>query len=163
MKILLSVFFAVLTCNLLQAQGSLQFNEVKLLTATSNNTTFTVPANKVWKVETAGVSTSSSAWLSISINGVSYHLMPSISSDQGRFQLRLPPMFAYNIYLLLISGRNGSKFATKSPSGRLTQRFSPISFIPLEFEQNVKRQVCPSSFNIQQGDKTMEEYHLLFY
>ncbi|MFZ4060597.1 MAG: hypothetical protein ACOYK5_05155 [Bacteroidia bacterium] len=74
----------------LRAQGSLQFNDVKLFTATSNNTTFTVPANKVWKVETAGVSTSSSAYLSISINGVSYLLMPSISSEQGRFQLRLP-------------------------------------------------------------------------
>jgi hypothetical protein len=52
----------------LRAQGSLQFNDVKLFTATSNNTTFTVPANKVWKVETAGVSTSSSAYLSIFVN-----------------------------------------------------------------------------------------------
>jgi|694.fasta_scaffold74672_2 hypothetical protein len=91
MKILLSVFFAVLTCNLLQAQGSLQFNEVKLLTATSNNTTFTVPANKVWKVETAGVSSNSSAYLSISINGSSYWLTPNWNNvDQGRYQLRLP-------------------------------------------------------------------------
>ena len=90
MKPFLFVFIFSALFGRLGAQGSLQFNDVKLLTATSNNTTFTVPANKVWKVETAGVSTSSSAWLSISINGVSYHLMPSISSDQGRFQLRLP-------------------------------------------------------------------------
>jgi hypothetical protein len=75
----------------LRAQGSLQFNDVKLLTATSNNTTFTVPANKVWKVETAGVSSSSSSYLSISINGSSYWLTPNWNNvDQGRYQLRLP-------------------------------------------------------------------------
>lgn len=91
MKLFLFVSFAWFAFSRMQAQGSLQFNEVKLLTANSNNTTFTVPANKVWKVETAGVSTGSSSYLSISINGSSYWLTPNWNNiDQGRYQLRLP-------------------------------------------------------------------------
>jgi hypothetical protein len=37
------------------AQGNLQFNQVLLLNATSNNTAqWTVPVGKVWKIETMG-------------------------------------------------------------------------------------------------------------
>lgn len=46
-------------CMLVKAQGNLQFNQVLLLNATSNNTAqWTVPAGKTWKIETMGTYTS---------------------------------------------------------------------------------------------------------
>ena len=56
---LLILSFIILSFTHSFAQGNLQFNQVLLLTSTaaSNLTLGTVPANKVWKVESLGGST----------------------------------------------------------------------------------------------------------
>ena len=51
MKILILSFFLVL-CSLLYSQGNLQFNQVKLV----GDAPLTVPAEKVWKIESATLS-----------------------------------------------------------------------------------------------------------
>jgi hypothetical protein len=50
------------------AQGNLQFNQVLVLDGNQNTPTYTVPAGKVWKVESATIS-SGSGYLALSING----------------------------------------------------------------------------------------------
>ncbi len=54
MRNLLFLFFLLMSLNF-TAQGNLQFNQVLLLSATTNNTTqWTVPLGKVWKIESIG-------------------------------------------------------------------------------------------------------------
>ncbi|MFN4911774.1 MAG: hypothetical protein ACK444_07495 [Flavobacteriales bacterium] len=56
-KLTLILFFFV--SFLCKAQGNLQFNQALLLSATANNSTqWTVPAGKVWKLESMGVNAS---------------------------------------------------------------------------------------------------------
>jgi hypothetical protein len=60
----------LLTCLGFRAQGNLQFNQVLVLDGNQNTPTYTVPAGKVWKVESATIS-SGSGYLALSINGSS--------------------------------------------------------------------------------------------
>jgi hypothetical protein len=60
----------LLTCLSFRAQGNLQFNQVLVLDGNQNTPTYTVPAGKVWKVESATIS-SGSGYLALTINGSS--------------------------------------------------------------------------------------------
>ena len=64
------LFFGFFCCGFLIAQGNLQFNQVLVLDGNQNAPTYTVPAGKVWKVESATIS-SGSGYLALSINGSS--------------------------------------------------------------------------------------------
>lgn len=54
-----------------KAQGNLQFNEVKIISLPTGNTTITVPAGKVWKV----INSSNNNVQVVSINGVALSLI----------------------------------------------------------------------------------------
>jgi hypothetical protein len=55
---LLLVLFAVLLFGAAKAQGNLQFNQVVIIDlAPSGTQNFTVPAGKVWKIESCGTGT----------------------------------------------------------------------------------------------------------
>ena len=63
MKKFLLVLFVLAFGSAIRAQGNLQFNQVVLLTFDSNvspyfSPLYTVPAGKVWKIESAGSSSS---------------------------------------------------------------------------------------------------------
>ena len=59
MKHLFVIFILLFFLNT-NAQGNLQFNQVLLLNAASNNSTqWTVPVGKTWKIEAMGTYTSS--------------------------------------------------------------------------------------------------------
>ena len=74
MKILILSFFLVL-CSLLYSQGNLQFNQVLSGSGTLGNngasTTLTVPADKVWKIESVNGWADSGSRPGLTINGVS--------------------------------------------------------------------------------------------
>jgi hypothetical protein len=74
MKILILTFFLVL-CSLLYSQGNLQFNQVLSGSGTLGNngasTTLTVPADKVWKIESVNGWADSGSRPGLTINGVS--------------------------------------------------------------------------------------------
>jgi|SRR5687767_2422701 len=62
--IFLSLF--ILSAALVKAQGNLQFNQVIVYTIPLNSSVaFTVPAGKVWKIESAGVGGTGSTSLSL--------------------------------------------------------------------------------------------------
>jgi hypothetical protein len=66
-KLAILCFLAFVYANEAKAQGNLQFNQVKLVSASD-----TVPANKVWKVESilcANFNTSMNANSTIRVNG----------------------------------------------------------------------------------------------
>ncbi len=65
--IILSLFLFV--SSLISAQN-LQFNQVLILDGNSNTPSYTVPAGKVWKIESASIS-SGSGYFGLSINGSS--------------------------------------------------------------------------------------------
>ena len=67
MKNLLFLLFLFFSLSF-TAQGNLQFNQVLLLDGNTTTPTYTVPAGKVWKVESATIS-SVNGYLSLSING----------------------------------------------------------------------------------------------
>ena len=63
------MLFSVFLCwGFFVAQGNLQFSQVLVLDGNQNTPTYTVPAGKVWKVESATIS-SGSGYLALSING----------------------------------------------------------------------------------------------
>lgn len=61
---ILSIFL----CCWVKAQGNLQFNQVLNLSFSNNNTPYTVPAGKVWKIENVSLS-SFSSYFFMNING----------------------------------------------------------------------------------------------
>ena len=56
------------------AQGNLQFNQVLIVDATPLGTPVTVPAGKVWKIESVGLS-SNSAYFQINWGGINYFVL----------------------------------------------------------------------------------------
>jgi hypothetical protein len=76
------VLFAMIICNNIFAQGNLQFNQVKTFNGTlpnydslgttvlSSSSTWIVPANKVWKIETKTIT---DGCLFLYINGSKYN------------------------------------------------------------------------------------------
>lgn len=89
-NLLITLCFSFALSLLGKAQGSLQFNQVLLLSTNSNGQSWTVPAGKVWKVSSASVSGNFSSFMAIGLNGTSYWYTPNYSVDQGRFSLTLP-------------------------------------------------------------------------
>jgi hypothetical protein len=70
----LLLFLAFITVGMLSARAqNLQFSQVLNLSFSSNGTNFSVPAGKVWKLETVGLS-SYSSYFSISVGGQSIFL-----------------------------------------------------------------------------------------
>ncbi|NDB36449.1 MAG: hypothetical protein EB023_14160 [Flavobacteriia bacterium] len=68
MKTLVTIIITLTVCLTFNAQGNLQFNQALLLNTMSNNQTqWTVPAGKVWKLESIG--NASSGWMQIYIDG----------------------------------------------------------------------------------------------
>lgn len=63
------------------AQGNLQFNQVINNAFTGTNTTpVTVPANKVWKIESCMLSSVSNTYAYMLYNGVYYNMRQQLSS-----------------------------------------------------------------------------------
>lgn len=64
MKTVLMVALSLALGYAAQAQGNLQFNQVLYLSSNADNQTqWTVPAGKVWKMESVGVASSSSTYM----------------------------------------------------------------------------------------------------
>lgn len=95
-----------------KAQGSLQFNQVLLLSTNSNGQSWTVPAGKVWKVSSASVSGNFSNFMAIGLNGTSYWYTPNYSVDQGRFSLTLPLWLPAGTSLSLPFANTVDRFAS---------------------------------------------------
>jgi hypothetical protein len=73
MRKLLLLFFFFTALNL-NAQGNLQFNQVLSLDANSAGNPVTVPAGKVWKIESVAFS-SNNAYFQIKWGGVNYFVL----------------------------------------------------------------------------------------
>lgn len=69
--LLITTFFISLQ---LSAQGNLQFNQVLSLDANSGGNPVTVPAGKVWKIESVAFS-SNNAYFQIQWGGVNYFVL----------------------------------------------------------------------------------------
>ncbi len=69
--ILIAIYFISLQ---LSAQGNLQFNQVLLLDANSGGNAVTVPAGKVWKIESIAFS-NNNAYFQIQWGGVNYFVL----------------------------------------------------------------------------------------
>jgi len=72
------IFFFVIAffvLGALKAQGNLQFNQIiNLPFAVSNTTPVTVPAGKIWKIESCMLSTTGNSYALMQYNGVNYNL-----------------------------------------------------------------------------------------
>jgi hypothetical protein len=80
MRVFLILFFLV-TLDSAIAQGNLQFNQVINMAFTGANTTpVTVPAGKVWKIESCMLNTPSNNYAYMLYNGVYYNLRQQQSS-----------------------------------------------------------------------------------
>jgi len=80
MKYIVVLFFALLF-NEAHAQGNLQFNQVINMAFTGANTTpVTVPAGKVWKIESCMLNTPSNNYAYMLYNGVYYNMRQQLSS-----------------------------------------------------------------------------------
>lgn len=109
---ILTLIFGALLSFGAKAQGSLQFNQVLLLSTNSNGQAWSVPSGKVWKVTSVSVSSNNSNFMSIGINGVSYWYTPNFSTDQGRFSLTLPLWLPAGTSLSLPFAFNQERFAS---------------------------------------------------
>ena len=73
MKQLGTIAVLILISISLKAQGNLQFNQVLLLDVTNPANSVTVPAGKVWKIESA-IMNQNNSYTQLQIGGVSYYL-----------------------------------------------------------------------------------------
>ncbi|NDB35704.1 MAG: hypothetical protein EB023_10305 [Flavobacteriia bacterium] len=74
-------FIAFFVLGALKAQGNLQFNQVINMPYTGSNTTpVTVPAGKVWKIESCMLNTASNTYSYMLYNGVYYNMRQQLSS-----------------------------------------------------------------------------------
>ena len=98
LKIISLIFiFSFSKINSIYAQGNLQFNQVKLYDLTSGTAqAFTVPAGKVWKIESAGGGTTGcSVYLqNSSAATMAYLWISSASSTESVFPIWLPSGFS---------------------------------------------------------------------
>ena len=79
MKKNLAILLIFLGMNhLMNAQGNLQFNQVLNLDASTTGTAYNIPAGKVWKIESVGLS-SNSAYFQIQYSGVNYFIVNNSS------------------------------------------------------------------------------------
>ena len=77
-----ALFLVIFLCfGAFKAQGNLQFNQVINTAFTGTNTTaVTVPAGKVWKVESCMLSSVSNSYAYMLYNGVYYNMRQQLSS-----------------------------------------------------------------------------------
>jgi hypothetical protein len=74
-------FIAFFVLGALKAQGNLQFNQIINLPFTVSNTTpVTVPAGKIWKIESCMLTTVSNSYAFMLYNGVIYNMRQQLSS-----------------------------------------------------------------------------------
>lgn len=95
--ILLSFIFVLFVSEKTAAQGTLQFNQVKLFDLASGTAqTFTVPAGKVWKIESSGVGSASCniQMQNAAVQNMAYIYTSSASSTQSVFPMWLPSGFS---------------------------------------------------------------------
>ena len=74
MKKTILLFLFALGVTIFHAQGNLQFNQVLNLDATSVGTSYSVPAGKVWKIESVGLA-SNNAYFQIQYSGMSFFIL----------------------------------------------------------------------------------------
>jgi hypothetical protein len=76
------LFLLIFLCiGAFKAQGNLQFNQVINTAFTGTNTTaVTVPAGKVWKIESCMLSSVSNSYAYMLYNGVYYNMRQQLSS-----------------------------------------------------------------------------------
>jgi hypothetical protein len=76
------LFLLIFICfGALKAQGNLQFNQVINMPFTGTNTTpVSVPAGKVWKIESCMLNTPSNNYAYMLYNGVYYNMRQQLSS-----------------------------------------------------------------------------------
>ena len=81
MKTLVAIIITFTVCLGLRAQGNLQFNQVLYLSNNSDNQTqWTVPPGKVWKMEAVGVASSS---LNVYVNNALAFIYAGAYSNSG--------------------------------------------------------------------------------
>jgi hypothetical protein len=81
MRNLLFLFFLLISLSF-TAQGNLQFNQVLILDGNTSTPTYTVPAGKVWKVESATIS-SINGYLALSINGSAASILQVVNGGNN--------------------------------------------------------------------------------
>jgi hypothetical protein len=81
MRNLLFLFFLLIRFSF-TAQGNLQFNQVLILDGNTSTPTYTVPAGKVWKVESATIS-SINGYLALSINGSAASILQVVNGGNN--------------------------------------------------------------------------------
>jgi hypothetical protein len=74
MKNFLFLPFFILFALQVRAQGNLQFNQVLNLDASTTGTAYNIPAGKVWKIESVGLS-SNLAYFQVQYGGVNYFIL----------------------------------------------------------------------------------------
>jgi hypothetical protein len=74
MKALYIFLFVMFTGLTVYSQGNLQFNQVLVLDASTSGTAHSVPAGKVWKIESVAIAANSS-YFQIQWAGVNYFLV----------------------------------------------------------------------------------------
>jgi hypothetical protein len=74
MKTLYIFLFVMFSTLSVYSQGNLQFNQVLILDATGLGVSHTVPAGKVWKIESVAIAANSS-YFQIQWGGLSYFLV----------------------------------------------------------------------------------------
>lgn len=84
----LLIILALICSNIVWSQGNLQFNQVLILDATPAGNAITVPAGKVWKIESVALS-SNNAYFQIKWGATSYFILNN-SSPYANLPFWLP-------------------------------------------------------------------------
>ncbi len=82
MKNIFVISILLLFSKISDAQGNLQFNQVINLEFVSGGTTATVPAGKVWKIESCMI-TSTNFYACMVVNGVTYYMRQHNTSSSA--------------------------------------------------------------------------------
>lgn len=80
----LLLLFSLTSWSKIYSQGNLQLNQVLTLSFTSNGNNYSVPAGKVWKIESVGLS-SYASFFTLTVNGQQIFLKNTNSSYSPEF------------------------------------------------------------------------------
>jgi|LakMenEpi03Aug12_release.lakeMendotaPanAssembly.Ray.scaffolds.fasta_scaffold1431834_1 hypothetical protein len=111
MKYLFLFIFSTSCLYKISAQGNLQFNQVLYLSSTfpSNNNIGTVPAGKVWKIESVGGgSTGFTPWFRINGVNAGYFIFNTTNAQMAFNSCRLPMWFPAGTAIGFGSNEGGS-------------------------------------------------------
>ncbi len=98
----LYIILLVLFTSIAYSQGNLQFNQVLILDATVAGVTHTVPAGKVWKIESVAINGNTS-YFQIQWGGLNYFLV-SFSAGYNTLPFWLPSSAS-----VIFTGGNNAK------------------------------------------------------